>query len=82
MKAITLGCLAAAVLCAVPEIAEARRVVVTRAPRGAIVVERGVPVRRVHRRHRARPHRRAVWVKGHWAWRHGRRVWVPAHWRR
>ena len=26
------------------------------------------------------PHRQAVWVPGHWAWRHEHYVWAPGHW--
>lgn len=31
----------------------------------------------------ARPHPKAVWIKGHWKWRGRRRgwVWVPGHWK-
>ncbi len=28
----------------------------------------------------ARPHRHAVWVKGHWVYRNGRYVYVEGHW--
>ncbi|OQX84523.1 MAG: hypothetical protein B6D63_04340 [Candidatus Latescibacteria bacterium 4484_7] len=31
----------------------------------------------------ARPHRKAVWIRGHWRWAGRRRgwVWVPGHWK-
>ncbi len=31
----------------------------------------------------ARPHPKAVWVRGHWKWAGRRRgwVWVPGHWK-
>lgn len=29
-----------------------------------------------------RPHPRAVWVNGHWAWQNRHRVWVPGRWAR
>ncbi len=41
------------------------------------------PPARVEVRSR-KPHKRAVWIAGHWAWR-GRRagyVWVPGHWKK
>ena len=28
----------------------------------------------------ARPHKRAVWIPGHWGWSGGQYVWAPGHW--
>lgn len=47
-----------------------------------VYVKIGPPVRTVKVVRQARPHRHAVWVSGHYAYRGGRHVWVSGHWAR
>ncbi len=47
-----------------------------------VYVTKAPPARKVIITKPARPHVKAVWVKGHWVWKRNRYVWVKGQWKK